>query len=443
MREYVAPLYLPSAERQRIMPRMHFLHVIQRFYPFTGGSEAYFQALSEQFVRDGHRVTVLTTNAWDLEHFWAAGRKTITEPESIHNGVHILRFPVRRMPGPPIIYPVLRRLMVELGRLPGTTPLLKRLALLTPRVPALEQYLAATTQQFDLVHTTNITLDFMILPALRFARQRSIPHLCTPFVHLGEPNTTQIIRYYTQRHQLAILRQSERVVVQTTLERDALHQRGVPVEKLRLVGCWVQPETLVGGDAARFRAAHGIAGPIVLSIGAAAYDKGTMHTVTAMQQLWRSGSNATLVLIANTTLAQFEQFFATLPTADKQHIRLLKAAPHQTKLDALAAADVYAMPSRTDSFGIVYLEAWMYDVPVIGARAGGVPGVIDDGANGVLVDFGDVAALAAAIHRLLSNQALARQMGRRGHAKVLRELTFAHKYARMRAVYAEVLQAAP
>ncbi|HEY0607324.1 MAG TPA: glycosyltransferase family 4 protein [Herpetosiphonaceae bacterium] len=416
---------------------MHFLHVIQRYYPYTGGSELYFQEFSEQLVADGHQVTVLTTNAWDLDHFWAAGRKTIDEPETMHNGVRIKRFPVERIPGPPIVYPILRRLMVELGRLTATTPLLRRMALLTPRVPQLQRYLATTGEHFDLVHTTNITLDFTILPTLRFAQRRAIPHLCTPFVHLGEPGKRQIVQYYTQPHQIEILRQSRRVMVQTTLEGDELRRLGIPDDRLRLIGCWVRPETLVGGLAERFRREHNLHGPIVLSIGAAAYDKGTMHTIEAMQHVWQSGSDATLVLIAGTTLAQFEQFYAALPESIKRRILLIRAAPHQTKLDALAAADVYVMPSRTDSFGIVYLEAWIYDVPVIGARAGGVPAVIDHEQDGLLVDFGDVDALAREIQRLLGDRELARRLGVAGHAKVLRQLTFEQQYARIRAVYEE------
>ena len=418
---------------------MHILHVIQRYYPSVGGSEGYFQELSEQFVRDGHQVTVLTTDAWDLDHFWAAGRKTIDERMTTHNGVRIMRFPVWRAPGPALVYPILRRLMVELGRFPGTTPLLRRLAMLTPRVPDLERFLALTNERFDLVHTTNITLDFTILAALRFARSRGIPHLCTPFVHLGEPGNRKIVRYYAQRHQLEILRQSTLVGVQTTLERDFLAAAGVPPEKLRLIGCWVRPETLVGGDGARFRAEHALAGPIVLYIGAAAYDKGAIHLIEAMQRLWRAGSPARLVIISANTLAHFEAHFEALPAADRERIVLLRAAPHAVKLDALAAADVFAMPSRTDSFGIVYLEAWMYDVPVIGARAGGVPAVIADGTDGFLVDFGDVAALAERLQRLLEDRELAGRLGRAGHAKVLRELTFAEKYAAMLAVYREAL----
>ena len=77
------------------------------------------------------------------------------------------------------------------------------------------------------------------------------------------------------------------------------------------------------------------------------------------------------------------------------------------------------MPSRTDSFGIVYLEAWLNGVPVIGARAGGVPEVITDGVDGYLVDFGDVAALANRIELLLRRPEAARAMGEAGRRKVL------------------------
>ncbi|MFN8515884.1 MAG: glycosyltransferase [Chloroflexia bacterium] len=58
----------------------------------------------------------------------------------------------------------------------------------------------------------------------------------------------------------------------------------------------------------------------------------------------------------------------------------------------LAAASIFALPSRTDSFGITFLEAWCNGVPVIGARAGSIPDVIDDGEDELLVPFGDVPA---------------------------------------------------
>jgi glycosyltransferase involved in cell wall biosynthesis len=416
---------------------MHFLHVVQLYYPVATGAGRYFAEIGERLVREGHQVTVLATDAYDLEYFWNPARRRVEQPEEFHNGVRIVRLPVRRIPGPPIVYPVLRRLMVELSRLPGSAPLLRGMAQLTPRLPDMAGFLAAG-ERYDLVHTCNITLDFAIFPAQAFARRHGVPFVCTPFVHLGPPGDASILRYYSMRHQVDLLRRSDRVITMTGLEADALAARGVPRERLRRVGVGVSPAEIRSGDGARFRAEQAIPGPLVLYVGALARDKGAIHTVEALQRLWRQGSDATLALIG-APLAHFTSFYEQLPEHDRARIRLLPYSPDAVKRDALAAADVFAMPSRTDSFGIVYLEAWCYGVPVVGARAGGVPDVIADGQDGLLAPFGDVPAIAAAIGRLLDDRALAQRLGAAGRAKVERQLTWDQIYAQVRAVYAELV----
>lgn len=416
---------------------MHFLHIVQLYWPVPSGAARYFMELGGRLAREGHRVTVLATDAWDLEYLWDGRRRRVPEPEGMHDGVHVRRFPVRRAPGPPIVYPVVRRLMVELGRAgSAAAPALRRLAALTPRQPELERHLATAPELADvaLVHTTNITLDFAILPAARWARSRGIPHLCTPFVHLGESGSRQIVRYYSMPHQLELLRAADAVATMTTLERDFLVARGVPPDCVTVVGAGVDPAEVTGGDGARFRAAHDIAGPVVLSMGAAAYDKGTVHVLEALRRLWAEGHAVTWVQ-CGPLLGHFEAVVAQLPEAERARTRVLGYVSDEVRRDALAAATVYAQPSRTDSFGITYLEAWCNEVPVVGAQAGGVPAVIDDGADGLLVPFGDVAALAGALRRLLQDRELATAMGRRGRAKVLGRLTWDAAYERARALY--------
>lgn len=416
---------------------MHVLHINQ-LYNRASGASRYFIEIGERLVREGHTVTVLSSDALDLEHFWAPGMRTLPEREAWHNGVRVLRFPVRRAPGPPILYPLLRRLMVEVGRAGRVAaPLLTRMATLTPRLPELERFLATAPELSDvaLVHTTNITLDFAIIPAARWARARGIPHLCTPFVHLGEPGSRQIVQYYSMPHQLALLRQCSGVATMTSLERAFLVARGLAPERVHVVGAGVDPAEVLGGDRARFRAEQRIDGPVVLSLGAAAYDKGTVHVLEAMRQLWARGSNATWVQ-CGPLLSHVEQHLARLPASERARTRVLGYVSDATRRDALAAADVYAQPSRTDSFGIAYLEAWCYGVPVIGARAGGVPAVIADGVDGILVPFGAVDELVAAIGGLLDDQQRARALGAAGRQKVLRELTWETVYARARNLYA-------
>lgn len=65
-----------------------------------------------------------------------------------------------------------------------------------------------------------------------------------------------------------------------------------------------------------------------------------------------------------------------------------------------AACDLFALPSRKEGFGLVYLEAMTYGKPCIGARAGGVPEVINDSV-GQLVEYGNLADLAAAVSDLV------------------------------------------
>jgi glycogen(starch) synthase len=415
---------------------VHFLHVVQLYHPVASGAGRYFRAIGERLVAEGHQVTVLATDAYDLEHIWMPGRRRVEPATEWFNGVQIVRLPIVRRPGPPLLYPALRRLMTEISRLPDTTPLLQRLATWTPRWPGVETFFEQYGP-FDLVHATNITLDFALLPVFACAQRQRIPFVCTPFIHLGEPGSRTIVRYYSMRHQIDLLRRSERVITMTGLERDFLAARGVPHERLRVVGVGVTPEDLQGGDGDHFRAEQRIDGPLVLFIGALAYDKGAIHLVEAMQRLWRAGHPGTLVLIG-APLTHFEAFYARLPQSDRARIRFLPYAPESVKRDALAAADVFVLPSRTDSFGIVFLEAWCYGVPVIGARAGGIPDVITDGSDGLLVRFGDVAGLAQAIRSILDDRALARRLGAAGREKTLRSLTWDHVYARVRTVYAEV-----
>lgn len=61
-----------------------------------------------------------------------------------------------------------------------------------------------------------------------------------------------------------------------------------------------------------------------------------------------------------------------------------------------AGCDIFALPSRKEGFGLVYLEAMSYGKPCIAARAGGAPEVVND-AVGALVEYGDIPALAAAV----------------------------------------------
>jgi N-acetyl-alpha-D-glucosaminyl L-malate synthase BshA len=88
--------------------------------------------------------------------------------------------------------------------------------------------------------------------------------------------------------------------------------------------------------------------------------------------------------------------------------------------ELLPLADVFLLPSSSESFGLVALEAMSAEVPVIASNAGGLPEVVEHGFTGFLHDPGHVAGYVNSALKLLGNEPLRRTMGRRGR-RVARE----------------------
>lgn len=423
---------------------MRILHIVQRYWPAYGGAEYYLDELSTRLVADGHQVTVLTTDALDFELFWDPKRRRVETQEDERRGVRILRFPVRYLPLPSFAYPATRRLLWLLSAVPGVpVSLLYRLSHSTPRVPALWKWLDTTKEPFDLVVGLTICFESLVEAGLRFAQRRRVPFVIYPFTHLGassRPAADALSRFYTMRHQLALVAASDEVVAQTETERDFYVAYGVPEERIIVCGPGVDLDALSGGDAQQFRDHYQLTEPIVGCIASMSYDKGTVQLVEAARRLWADGRSFHLVL-AGAVLQPFRRYLRTLPQHDRRRILLLGSIAESAKLDLLAAMDVFAMPSRTESFGIVYLEAWAYGKPVIGAQTWGVSDVIDHRKDGLLVPFGDVPALVEAITELLDHPGVRARMGARGQDKVNLLHTWERKYAVLHRAYREVVSA--
>jgi len=423
--------------------RRRFLHIVQRYAPYEGGSENYIRELSERFAAAGDAVTVATTDAWDLEYFWSPRARRVTGPhEETLNGVRVLRFPVRHYPASTLGYRALRRAMAEMSRvlsLPGRDRLLRRGGHFAPWTPALHRWVSSHATEFDLVHAVNISIESTLFAGASVARKAGIPFVVTPFVHLGVPGDRGVVRYYSMPHQLRLLRESDATIVQTEQEGAFLAARGIPETRLHRIGVGVHMHDVTGGDAERAKEAFTLRGPVVYFSGTAAADKGTYDLVAAMRLLWAEGREVTLVL-TGPMLSEARVAFARLPREELAHIRLLGFVHKKRQADILAATDILALPSRTDSFGIVFLDAWANGKPVIGANAGGIPGVVSDGVDGLLIPFGDVSALAAALRRLLDDPALARRLGEAGREKVLAHYTWDRIVAQVEDLYGELLR---
>jgi glycosyltransferase involved in cell wall biosynthesis len=412
---------------------MRVAHFVQRYPPALGGSEAYFARLSRYLAQGGDEVTVFTTTALDLDAFWSPRGKCLPAAAGMEDGVHVVRCPLNcRFRGR-------RYLMKALSLWP------QRLwqCLTLPCNPvSFPMWRAAgrAAGNFDLVHASAFPYAWPIACGLRLARRLGVPFLLTPFLHLGDPDDPRdrTRRQYTTPALLSLIRSADRVFVQTTVERAALLERGLDAAKLVQLGMGVEVTECTGGDRQRARQQWDAA-PDEVVIGHLAnnsVEKGTVDLLQAADLAWQHGNRFRLVL-AGPQMHNFRRFWKSRKPDPR--VSCLGFLTEQQKRDFFAGIDVFALPSRSDSFGLVLLEAWANGVPNIGYRAGGVAGVIRHEADGLLVRCGDVGGLANALGRLVADRPLRERLGKCGQEGAAREFRWEDKLAAVRNTYKEAL----
>jgi L-malate glycosyltransferase len=417
------------------MDPMRVAHFVQRYPPALGGSEAYFARLSRYLAGEGDRATVFTTAALDLEAFWSPRGRCVPAGVSFDNGVEVRRYPLWRFRGRRYLLKALSLWPHRLWQcltLPCNPISWSMWRDSTPGPDTLVGH-------FDVVHATAFPYAFPIVCGLQLARRLGVPFLLTPFLHLGDPDDPQdaMRQTYLSASLLSLIRAADRVFVQTDVEYDALAECGIPADKLVLLGMGVDPAECSGGEREKTRRRWGAA-PDDIIVGHLANnseEKGTADLLRAADIAW-SRSERFRIVLAGPEMPNFQRFWSGY--GPKERVLRLGVLTDEQKRDFFAAIDMFALPSRSDSFGIVLLEAWANGVPNVGYRAGGIAGVIRHEEDGLLVRCGDLSALAAALGRLSRDGRLRARLGAAGRERALAEFQWADKLERVRNVYREV-----
>jgi glycosyltransferase involved in cell wall biosynthesis len=118
-------------------------------------------------------------------------------------------------------------------------------------------------------------------------------------------------------------------------------------------------------------------------------------------------------------------------------VRFLGRQSRNQVADAMRRCLLFALPSRYEGLGCVYLEAMSAAKPVIACRGQGIDEIIRHGTNGWLIDPGSLQELVAALATLLQNLQLRQQIGEAARRTVLQGLTSAHQATQLAAVYRE------
>src|SRR5262249_48855040 len=157
-------------------------------------------------------------------------------------------------------------------------------------------------------------------------------------------------------------------------------------------------------------------GRVILSVGrwdSGERYKGLDHLIAALARLRTRWPEVQLVAVGDGDDRGWLENLAAEHGVQRYAHFLSDLMPAQIAA-CYAACEIFALPSRGEGFGLVYLEAMASGKPVIGGAHGGAPEVIEDGVTGYLVTHGDVTQTVAALDALLQDPELGRQMGARG-----------------------------
>ena len=383
---------------------MKILFTKRGFSP-VGGSESLAYQFAVRLAARGHDVRVVC--AWPAEKEEAAYRGASFDPD-VHDdhrvftdqGVQV----VQVKPRGGII-----------GKAADATTLVDLM-----RGELLERY----AEDRDLIH--NVGREYLD-SSIDVAEELDLSLVLTPLAHPGQfhggDTAADFARY----------RRASAITTMTDWERDwyAAHA----IDAARVVTTGMGPNASAGGDAAGFRRRYRIpeTAPIVLYVGRKERYKGYIQLLDATEVVWRRFPDARFVFLGLPGF--YSTFFDDFQRYADERVIHVENATAADKDAALEACSLFAMPSRHETFGLGYLEAWLHGKPVIGGDIPALRDVIDHERDGLVVKQ-RVDLVAAAILRLLGDPATALAMGEHGRAKVLERWSWDAVIDRVETAYA-------
>ena len=383
---------------------MKLLLVTQYYYPSIGGVETHVRQVAQELLRQGHEVEIVAatfspcpfsaTNAVLYFSLLTPAYDSYKDGEIPVHAITPSKFDRFRM------LPIVVRATPKFGGTAWFYTQLSRFGYPFYEAVFLDR-LKALIKGVDVVHS--FTANYLGVTAQAAAQHFKIPFVCTPFVHphqYGDDLTS--IEYYQQSNAVIGLLKSD---------RDYLESIGVAGDKLHTIG--VSPDLPPTSNPAAFRQRHGLENyPVILYTGRMMLQKGAQALLNATEKVWATNPEVKFVFIGPHTAESKNWFDRVDP-----RIQYLGRVSNQEKADALAACDIFCMPSMSEILPTVYLEAWSLGKPVVGGYAEGLPELIEGNHAGIAVSQNSD-EIAIALLRILQNADLGQQFGRAGQVMV-------------------------
>ena len=285
-------------------------------------------------------------------------------------------------------------------------------------IPALSALLAASPAPVVNLHYGMNFPSLNDVLAVRLAGKR-----CVASVHAGGGSDPPAPFLRQWKNQVAA-RLCDSIVAVSVFQAEELIKRGIPRRKVRVVPIGI-PEPTNAPTRAEARAILGIPDTAFVMLAASRLTtrKGIHDLIPALARLQETVPKMrgeVFLLVAGEgpeRLALEAQAEAALP----RQYRFLGFVPNMTTV--YQAADIFALPSYEESFGLAYAEAAIHSLPVVGTTVGGVPETVLQGKTGLLVPPGDISRLEEALYTLWQSPTKRTAMGQLAKRRADRDFT--------------------
>lgn len=235
---------------------------------------------------------------------------------------------------------------------------------------------------------------------------------------------------------------ADAVLANCTPEAEQLveHYNAAP-ERIEIVPPGVDHAFFSPGNQRGARSAIGASDvPLLLFVGRLQPLKGADVAIRALAQLDRKDAELWIVGGASGTQgdAEVDRTHSLVQELDLvNRVRFIKPQPHHLLSTYYRAADVCLVPSRSESFGLVALEAAACGTPVVASAVGGLLTLVDPGRTGYLIEGRDPADYAARVNEILNDPVWARRLSVSAAAKA-NTYTWSTSAARLRRLYSDL-----
>lgn len=289
-----------------------------------------------------------------------------------------------------------------------------------PRSPEMVRWLEKNIGNYDVVLAQ--MFPFNTIKYSLIARKHRVPLTLLPLMHVDD-------EFYHWKHYYRMLRQADCIFALSPYSKERVFD--IFNKNCHNIGAGIAEEAFLNPqvDGEKFRKKfHLEERDIILTVSRKASSKRYEHLIHAMDRIKQHHPGAILVMVG--------------PDDDKkpvgsENVLYLGKLSEEDLVNAYDACDLFAMMSESESFGMVFCEAWARKKPIIGNRnCGAVATLIDEGKDGLLCT--DDEELAAAIIQLLEDRRYATKLGENGHAKVVEHYTWNRVAERALACYKEL-----